>query len=92
MVPKSLEAVLITLPFADSADLVGADFVADGDGDAVSASEVVPPEVWLLEDGVCELPHPASTTAAVRTRATTERMLEAKHGPARQGWTDGLVR
>jgi hypothetical protein len=85
MVPKSLDAVLITRPLAGFAALVGVGFVAEDDGDVVSASELVPFEDWLLEVRVFEPSHPASRKAAVRTRATTARMRRAKHGHQMKG-------
>ena len=56
--------------------------MAEDGGALVFASELVPPEDWLLELVVSELPHPASTTAAARTRATIARMRRAKHAQA----------
>ena len=84
MVPKSLVAVLITraspgAPPPSSEPVSWPRTTAT----LVSASELVPPEDWLLRDGVSALPHPASTTAVVRTRATIARMPRAKHGRAR---------
>src|SRR5688572_30800443 len=84
MVPKSLDAVLITLPFPGSAARVGVALVAEGDGDAFSGLELLSAEDWPLWDGVSELPHPVSTTPAVRTRATIARMPRANHVQAPQ--------
>jgi hypothetical protein len=82
MVPKSLDAVLMTLPLPGAAALVGDGVVADDEGDGVSASDLAPVEGRLFQDAVSELPHPATMTTAARTGATIARIRQAKHGRA----------